>query len=216
MAITILECEQRSPEWYAARLGMPTASEFATVLAFKGDARAKQDRMTYMRKLAGERLTRRRMDSYTNAHMERGIAMEQEAREAYSIIADAEVKRVGFIFNNSKGCSPDGLVGKKGMVEIKTALPHILINLLLHDEFPAEHKAQCQGNLWVAERDWIDIAIYNGDKNPDDATAIGLPLFVKRAKRDETYIKDLDVAVRQFNDELNEMVEKVKRYGGIK
>ena len=205
----IIDCEQRSEAWFKARMGIPTCSEFETVMA-KGSGKG---RRTYMYKLAGERLNGSPMENYTNAFMERGIRMEQEAREAYSIVASAEVTRVGFILNEKARCggSPDALIGKKGMLEIKTAMPHILLDILERDEFPAEHVAQCQGNLWVAERDWIDIAIYNGDKNPEMPDAPGLPLFVKRAKRDEAYIKKLAAEVAQFNDELDKIV---KKYGG--
>jgi predicted phage-related endonuclease len=89
------------------------------------------------------------------------------------------------------------------MLEIKTKLPHLLIDCLLKDNFPPEHRAQCQGALWVAEREWIDIAVYWP----------GLPLFVKRAHRDEEYINQIASAVAQFNEELAEIVAKVRNYG---
>jgi hypothetical protein len=89
------------------------------------------------------------------------------------------------------------------MLEIKTKLPHLMIECILKDEFPAEHKAQCQGALWVAEREWIDIAVYWPK----------MPLFVKRATRDEDYIKKLSDAVDAFNDELDAVVERIRLYG---
>ncbi len=92
------------------------------------------------------------------------------------------------------------------MLEIKTSFPHILIDRMLKDEFPAEYKAQCQGQLWVAEREWVDIAIYWPK----------LPLFVKRTYRDETYIKELAGAVDQFNTELAAMVDRVRAYDQAK
>jgi len=194
----IFDCEQNSPEWYAARAGIPTASEFATVLA-KGEGKT---RRTYLLKLAGEILTGELMESYSNSHMERGKIMEDEARDCYAFMTDADIHRVGFIKSGPKGCSPDSLIGDKGMLEIKTALPHLLIDILLKDEFPPQHKAQCQGALWVAEREWIDIAIYWPR----------LPLFVKRAYRDDGYIANLAGAVAAFNTELAETVERVRSY----
>jgi len=198
----IYDCEQGTSEWYQCRLGIPTASMFATVLAKGRDGGTSVTRKQYLLKLAGEILTGELMDSYSNAHMERGKEMEDEARDAYAFITDAAPQRVGFIVNGPKGCSPDSLIDKSGMLEVKTKLPHLLLEALLKDEFPAEHKAQCQGALWIAEREWIDIAVYWPK----------LPLFVKRAYRDEDYIKKLAVAVDAFNDELAATVECVRRY----
>lgn len=199
----ILTMEQGSEAWFRARAGMPTASEFATVMAKGRGGEDSKTRRTYMLKLAGEILTGEPMESFTNAHMERGKAMEDEARDLYAFQVDDECERVGFVVNGSKGASPDSLIGTAGAVEIKTKLPHLLIDVLLKGEFPAEHKAQCQGVLWVAEREWIDIAVYWPR----------LPLFTKRAYRDEAYIATMSAAVDAFNDELQETVERVRRYG---
>lgn len=201
--IEISSCEQRSPDWYRLRLGIPTASEFATVLAKGKDGGDSKTRKTYMLKLAGERLTGEPAEAYDNAYMERGRLMEAEARAAYAFIADADCAQVGFIRNGDKGCSPDSLIGDDGVLEIKTAAPHILIGHIARGDFPPEHRAQCQGALWVTERAWIDIAIYWPK----------LPLFVKRAYRDEDYIASLAKAVDAFNAELAETVERVRRYG---
>ena len=201
--LKIIECEQSSPEWFAARLGLPTASMFATVMAKGKNGGESLTRKTYMLKLAGEIITGDPMDSYSNAHMERGKAMEDEARKLYAFMTDAEPQRVGFIVNGPKGCSPDSLLGDKGVLEVKTKLAHLTIECLLKDEFPAEHKAQCQGALWVSEREWIDIAVYWPK----------LPLFVKRAHRDDLYIRQIADAVDQFNAELAETVERIRRFG---
>jgi hypothetical protein len=203
MTLQIIDCDQGSPEWFTARLGIPTASEFKTLLGIKKDARDKVTRTTYMNKLAGELLTGVPAESYTNGHMERGKEMEDEARSFYAFMRDAEPQRVGFIRSGNAGCSPDSLIGDKGVLEIKTALPHILIDRIRKDDFPPEHKAQCQGALWIAEREWIDIAVYWP----------GLPLFVKRAFRDDPYISEISKAVDEFNIELAETVAFVRRYG---
>ena len=195
--IQVHDCEQGTPAWYECRRGLPTASEFATVLA-KGEGKT---RRTYMLKLAGEILTEELAESYSNPHMERGKAMEGEARDLYAFLSDDPLTRVGFISNGPKGCSPDALVGDSGILEIKTALPHILLGHLLRGEFPPEHKAQTQGALWVCEREWVDLAIYWPK----------LPLFTKRATRDEEYIKNLAAEVDRFNTELAETVERIRR-----
>jgi hypothetical protein len=200
----IIECDQGSDEWLRARMGIPTASEFATVMASGHGGGESKTRKTYMLKLAGEVLTGEPMDCHSNAHMERGKAMEPEARDLYAFMKDVEPQLVGFIRNGPKGCSPDSLIGNDGATEIKTKLAHLQIDCLLSGGLPPEHKAQCQGVLWVAEREWIDFVSYWP----------GLPMFIVREHRDEEYIAKLSDAVDQFNDELARMVDRIRALGG--
>lgn len=202
MTCEIFDCPQGSDAWFAVRMGIPTASEFRTLLGIKKDAREKATRQTYLRKLAGELLTGRPMESYTNVHMERGHEQEDEARQLYTFMTDAEPQRVGFIRSGQKGCSPDSLIGEKGGLEIKTALPHIQIERLEKNELPPEHRAQVQGSIWIAERDWWDFVSF----------CPGLPLFVTRVHRDDGYIATLAGAVDEFNAELAALVERIRRY----
>lgn len=190
----IHEVEQNTPEWFQVRLGIPTASQFATVMA-KGEGKT---RKTYLYKLAGELITGEPMEGFSTPHTERGHAMEQEAADMYAFMQDADPQTVGFITNGRKGCSPDRLIGNDGMLEIKTKLPHLLLEVLEADKFPSAHKAQCQGQLWVAEREWVDLICYYPK----------MPPFIKRAYRDEEYIATMAEAVDRFNDELTELVEK--------
>lgn len=199
MTVQILTCEQGSVDWFAARRGIPTASEFSTVMA-KGEGKT---RKAYMLKLAGEILTEEPMESYSNGNMERGKVMEDDARTAYALLKDVDPVRVGFIRNGDKGCSPDSLIGERKGLEIKTALPHIQIDRLMRNELPSEHRAQVQGSLWVAERDTWDFVSYWPK----------LPLFVKPVYRDEGYIANLAGEVARFNDELQKVVEQIRQYG---
>jgi hypothetical protein len=202
--LQIIECDQGTEEWYAARLGIPTASCFSTVLAKGKDGGASKTRADYMRKLAGEVLTGQPMDSYSNGHMERGKEWEPDARNLYAFMRDVEPQIVGFIRNGQKGCSPDSLLGKDGGLEIKAASAHIQVERLLAGKLPAEHRAQVQGSIWIAEREWWDFVSY----------CPGLPLFVVREHRDDDYIWKLQTAVDEFNDELAQMVERIRAIGG--
>lgn len=205
--VEIFHFLQNSPEWWDARLGIPTASKFATVMAKTPAGKGRGKTSTeYMLKLAGETITGQPMDSYSNHHMDRGKEMEGEARDLYAFMRGAEPEPVGFLRSGQKGASPDSLVGPSGLLEIKTALPHILINRLLSEpRLPPEHRAQVQGQLWVAERDWCDFVTYWP----------GLPLFTVREYRDEDYIARLASEVDRFNDELASIVEQLRRMGGF-
>lgn len=200
----IIDCEQGSPEWFAARAGIPTSSEFHTVMAIGKNGGKSLTRKAYLNKLAGEILTGEPMENYVNANMERGKLMEDEARNLYCFMMDVEPQRVGFIRSGDKGASPDSLIGTDGGLEIKSAAAHVQIERLLADDLPSEHKAQVYGNIWVAEREWWDFASY----------CPKLPLFVKRVYRDEAYIKSLALAVELFNVELKQTIEYIRRYGG--
>lgn len=200
----IVECDQGTEQWYAARLGIPTASCFATVMAKGKDGGASKTRADYLRKLAGEILTGQPMESYSNGHMERGKEWEPDARNLYAFMNDCEPQLVGFIRNGQKGCSPDSLIANDGGLEIKGASAHVQVERLLAAKLPAEHKAQVQGNLWVAEREWWDFASY----------CPGLPLFVVREHRDDDYIRKIEAAVDQFNEELAQIVERIRAMGG--
>jgi len=199
--VEIVQCAQGTPEWFAARAGIPTASEFATVMAKGRGSAESKTRRTYMLKLLGERMTGEVQEGYTNHHMERGRVMEDQARKAYVLMEDAEPIQVGFIRNGDAGCSPDSLIGDDGMLEIKTKLPHLQLEVLLAGALPADHKAQVQGQLWIAEREWCDFCSFWP----------GLPLFVTRVYRDEQYIETIAQAVRQFLDEMNELHEQLKQ-----
>lgn len=195
----IFNCEQGTDEWFECRKGIPTASNFATVMA-KGDGKT---RSKYMRRLAGEILTGELAEQFSNVHTERGNAMEDEARQMYAFLESAEIHRVGFIRNGEKGASPDSLVGNNGGLEIKTALADIQIDRLERDRLPPEHKAQVQGNIWLSEREWWDFVSYSPR----------LPVLTIRVFRDDAYIAEMSKEIDAFNDELAALVERIRCYG---
>lgn len=194
------EIEQGTEQWRKIRCGLPTASMFKAILA-KGEGKT---RKSYLHRLAAEIVTGEPMESFTNGSTERGHAMEGEARDFYSFLSDVEPELVGFVRNGQKGASPDSFIGSDGLLEIKTQRGDLLVETLFKGEFPSEHVAQVQGQLWVSERSWCDLIVYWP----------GMPPFLKRAHRNEVYIRALSDAVDQFNDELSAIVEKIKSYGG--
>lgn len=197
----IYDVEQGSEVWLKLRAGIPTTSEFSTILA-KGEGKI---RRIYLLKLVGEIISGEPMENYCNQNMIRGQEMEAEARSYYAFQHNVEMKQIGFVRNGNKGCSPDSWIEKDGMFEAKTAFPHILLEKLLKGTFPSEHKAQCQGALWVCEREWLDLSIYWPK----------MPTFTVREYRDELYIAQLSREVDRFNAELAETVERVRRYGDV-
>lgn len=206
----IFDCEQGTDQWRSLRCGIVTASVFSTVMANGRDGGASITRTKLLHKLAGEILTGEPAEEYRNAAMDRGNAMEAEAREVYAQLRGDDLRQVGFVKNFTGlkhcGCSPDSLVSFDGGLEIKTAKPDVLIPLLLKgaQSWPQEHKAQVQGNMWICEREFWDLFIYWPK----------LPPFLVRLYRDEKYIKEMGDAVERFNFDLKTLVEQLKRMGG--
>lgn len=208
MTIQIIDCEQNSPEWLAARRGIITASELCNVMRTEGVKKGSPSvtRRKYMLRLAADRLGAEPAEMYTNGHMERGKALEDEARRLYAFAMGEEPVRVGFIKNIELncGCSPDSLIqGGRAGLEIKTKLPDIQLEVLLAGEMPNEHIPQVQGVACFGELDYVDFVSYWP----------GLPPFIKKVPRDESYIHDIAEAVARFNDELAAVVELMRHYG---
>lgn len=203
----IFDMPQGSPEWFQARLGIPTASEFDTIQASGRGGGVSKTRQTYMRKLAGEVITGLAAESFQSAAFDRGHEWESIARTHYEFSEGVEVQEVGFIRSKSyrAGGSPDGLVGADGMIEIKTKAPHLWIEAVERGSFPPEHMAQTQGNLWISGREWCDLVIYYQ----------GMPLIISRIERDEGYIRGLRNAVTDFNVELLALVGRIQELGKV-
>lgn len=196
--IEVLDIEQRSPEWYEARLGIPTASEFGSIMA-KGQGKM---RRLYLTRLAAERLTGELADRYDNRHMARGREQEEDALAYYAWLNEVELQRVGFvrmqIAGGWVGCSPDALIGADGMAEVKCRLASGMVDAMLTDGLPGEYRAQVQGGLWITGRAWCDVVLYNPD----------LRLLTIRVERDETYISALADEVSKFATELDAAVAR--------
>ncbi len=197
----IRNIEQGSADWHALRSGIVTCSELEYLLVNgKGQAGFGVGAFTYMDQLIGERITGEPADVFQgNRHTERGHELEGKARELYVARTEAELDQVAIILNHGIGYSPDALIAADGLSEIKTKLPKFQVGVILAGEVPKEHIAQCQGGLWVSEREWIDFISYWP----------GMPLFIKRMHRDEAMIRTIAERVKTFYELLEERMERV-------
>lgn len=153
---------QRSEEWFELRKGKLTASN-AQAITTNGKGLE-----TYIYQLLAEKYSNNR-ENYTNPDIERGVELEDQARMTYEIEREA-VRQVGFIeMDELVGCSPDGLVGEDGGLEIKCVNDANFFKLLVNGEKAVESKYiwQCQMCMLVSQRKFWDLAFYNPnfDKN---------------------------------------------------
>ncbi len=184
-----LDVTQGSDEWHAARLGIPTASNFGKILTPTGKASTQAE--AYRMKLLAEWLTKERESEPTNYWMDRGRMLQPQAIEFYSQREGVSVREIGLCYLDERklvAASPDGLVGVNGGLEVKCPSGGVHLRFLLDGAVPSEHIPQVQGNLWVTGRKWWDYESYHPQ----------MPSDVIRVERDEAYIEQLACAVDSF------------------
>lgn len=194
----IINCEQNSEEWYKARCGIPTASGFSNILTSVGKPSKSKDK--YLYQLAGERIIGVAEEAYQSSHMERGKEVEEEARDYYEMVKDSPINQVGFCLADRCGCSPDGLVGEDGMVEIKCPKIATHISYLLEGKLPTAYFQQVQGQLYVTGRKWVDFLSYYPALKP----------FIIRVERDQNFLDSLAMELQIFCEDLETLIEKIK------
>lgn len=200
----IIDCEQGQPEWFAARLGKPTASNFDKIVTSQG--KKSTQATVYMHTLLAELITGNTGDSQPTEWMQRGIELEAEAAAWYAFDQSVEPREVGFVDAGRYGCSPDRLVGDKGLLEIKCPKPSTHVGYLLGGNLPTTYKAQVQGQIWVCEREWCDFLSYAPD----------MPPLLIRVERDDTFIKALEQHVTEFIELMDEKREQLASDGYLK
>lgn len=199
--------DQRSADWFMARLGNATGSRFKDVMAkLKSGAPAKA-RQDYALELATERITGIVADNFVSTAMKWGTDQEEPARTAYIALTNSWVDETGFIKHNElrAGVSPDGLVDDKGLIEIKcpyNSNNHIATML---EGMPEDHMPQVQGQMWITGREWNDFCSFD-PRMPDH-----LKLYRQRINRDDGYIQRLETEVRLFLAEVDEITTRLMR-----
>jgi putative phage-type endonuclease len=195
--------EQRSEEWFQARLGKVTASRVADVLA-KIKSGESASRRNYKIQLVSERLTGERQESYINQAMQDGIDREQFAKDRY-VQEHGEVEEVGFMQHPTleAGASPDGLVGEDGIIEIKCPMGGTHTESLMSQDVPSKYIPQIQFQLRCSGRKWCDFVSYH------PMFPKHLQLFVKRVEADKVYQAELDKEIELFLVEVQTIIDKL-------
>lgn len=199
------DIEQRTDEWFAARLGKVTASRVADVMA-KTKSGYAASRKNYMAQLAIERLTGTKAESFTSSHMQWGTEQEPFARAAYEAAKDVMVEEEGFVPHPTiemAGASPDGLVGDNGLVEIKCPSTATMIETLISETVPSDYHAQMQFQMACTGRKWCDYVVFD-PRMPEKAQ-----LFIKRVDRDDKFIAEMEAEIVKFLAEVQSQVEKL-------
>lgn len=201
--------EQRSDEWYRARCGQLGASQVSKAISKGRGGAESSTKRNLIAEIVAMRLTGTAPEGFSSAAIQWGIDNEPLARSAYEISKGIFVDEDGWIPHPSiewTGCSPDGLVGDDGLVEIKCPNTATHLDYLLAGEPPAEYKNQMLWQMECTGRKWCDFVSYD-PRMPED-----MQLFVVRYMRDDERLKELREGVVKFLDEVNEMLVKLQAY----
>lgn len=198
------EVTQGSDDWMAMRCGFLTASEMKHVITPTLKSANNDKTRSHLYELLAQRITRYVEPMYVSDDMLRGVEDEFYARQAYSE-HHAPVEQVGFVTNDrwgfTIGYSPDGLVGKDGLIEIKSRRQKYQVQTIIENltggTIPADYVMQAQTGLLVSERDWLDFISYSG----------GLPMCVVRVWPDDAVQGAIIEAAAAFEAKLAECLE---------
>ena len=197
----VLDCNQGESEWLSARVGIPTSSNFDKIITTKGE-RSKQY-LKYLYTLAGERFIGKKEDTFQSLAMQKGIETEAEARAFYELTNGVEVIQCGICYSDDKklwASSPDGLVGKDGLVEVKCPLLSTQVYYIVEGGLVEDYYQQLQGQLFVTGRKWVDIISYYPAMRP----------VIIRITPDPKFQKALAVELEVFVKRLDEITAKLK------
>jgi len=198
--------DQRTDEWFAARVGKATASKIADIMA-KTKTGYSASRANYAAQLITERLTGKPTEGYSNAAMAWGTETEPQARAAYAWLTDSNVEECGF-FDHPRiamsGASPDGLIGAEGLLEIKCPNSATHIATLRGDSIDGKYIKQMQWQMACTGRLWCDFASF------DPRLPEPMQLHVQRVARDGAMISEMETEVAAFLGEVDEAVRELE------
>lgn len=186
------DMEQRSEEWFRARAGRPTASQFSRLLTPTGKDSSQWE--GYAIELMAQCIRPDEIGFEGNFHTDRGNDLEPEAREEFARIMGMSVGQVGFITRDDEviGCSPDGLIcGPNEAIiaglELKCPLAKIHAGYLVEGKLPDIYRPQVHGGMAVTGLDFWYFMSY----------CPGLAPFIVRVERD-AYTAKLSDALDRF------------------
>jgi len=195
------EVEQGSEAWLAMRCGLLTASEMRHVLTPTLKIANNDKTRAHLYELLAQRISKYVEPTYISEDMLRGQEDEFYARQMYAEKI-GPVEQCGFITNDrwgfTIGYSPDSLVGKDGLIEIKSRRQKYQVQTIIENltggTIPADYVMQCQTGLLVSEREWLDFISYSG----------GLPFCVIRVWPDDAIQGAIIEAAAAFEAQLAE------------
>ncbi len=184
-----------------ARCGVVTASEVDALVTPTFKARTGQGVQTYLYQKLSEKILGYTGVTGSTWAMDQGNVVEKIAVPWYEFAHDVKIDRVGFITSDDGliGCSPDGLLGDEGGIEVKSPQAKNHLENLLTGKIPSEYLPQIHMSMFVTGRKWWKFLSYH----------TYLPPLVVHVDRDEAIQELLRAAIDPFLDDLEEAHRKV-------
>ena len=205
------ELIQGSDSWFKARMGKITASKLSDLMK-----KTKYGESTYKTRLrmelAIERITGKSASpNFMNQAMHDGVEREPDARTLFEAITGKEVALCGSfdhpdVVNTS--ASPDGLIrGEDAVLELKCPTHVTHAKNLLSDKMPKNYEYQVQWQIACTGSEYAYFASYHPDFPKD------LRLKFVKVEKDVKLIAELEKAVREFDVEVEDLINKIKTIG---
>lgn len=209
MSYILIECQQGTPEWFAARAGVITASKFADAVGKLKNGNPSQASKDYAYKVAVEIIYGETTeDTFQTYEMRRGSELEPMARMVYERATGHLAEESGLVLTEDKrfGYSTDGFIDSDGMVEIKCPNSARKIVEIWEGGDLSEYMHQIQGGMWITGRTWCDFIMY-----APQLASVDKQLFVKRIARDDDFIEQMEIDLMQFKAQVDQHVENLRR-----
>ncbi len=198
----IIDCKQGTGPWLWARAGILTASEFDSLMTPLWKKRDGETPQTYILRKVAEACMGIPLSDPSAWVMEQGAILEAEAIPWLEFTHNLTVQRVGFVTSDDGriGCSPDGLIGDDGGIEIKCPQPPAHLKYLLGGVVPKDYLAQVHGSLYVTGRGWWKFLSYSRQ----------FPPMLLHVERNEEIIAKIDAVVQESLVDFEAKLAKVR------
>lgn len=204
-AFTVIDAPQRSPEWFAARLGRVTGSKASCVLMGEKTA----GRADYVLQLALERLTCTAEElGYVSAEMQRGVDKEPFARMRAEA-SGAFIRETGFLRHDTLmiGTSLDGDEDDfKTIWEFKCpkSTTHVKYLRTAGAALLADYQAQIVHGVYVTSAERAIIGSF------DDRMPVGLDWVQREVRAVDLPIIEYEKALLKFLADVESMEAELR------
>lgn len=191
--------EQQSEEWFKVRSGKMSASHAQAISA------SGKGLESYILEMMAEHYSSAEKEHYSNEHTERGNELENTARGLYELKTETVAEEVGFVeMDEYTGCSPDGLVGTDGLIEIKCPSDKVYFKYLLDGKVDSKYMWQMQMQMLVTGRGWVDYVVFCPNFNPG--------IKITRIERDEAKIEKLKIGLEVGRKMIQDIKKKAESW----
>lgn len=185
--------EQRTPEWYAVRDLKLTASHAQEI------GNCGKGLETLVTDLLADHFSNNQEESFSSKDMDRGRELETQAINIYELETGNTVQKVGFCeVEEYAGCSPDGLIGEDGGIEVKCLKAKVYLELVLSQKIDTKYEWQVQMSLLVTGRKWWDFCAYN----PNFKKSLFIKRILPDIEKQTQLLKGIEIGKQKIKEKL--------------